>query len=709
MLDTEFRSFLVTLIVDVAVFGTCCFVFAGSRAPKFCGPISESITPRSSRDRTPLLGAVPNTTRSELDSSDLRLYLAFLQIMAVLFGAMTICGLLIIVPIRETSTWLLPASLFGKVLNGYGHMAESLRLDAPENGTVVRLYVLFAMVLLFSVFCAIASRYFHNAISACEENTLPSETERVAHHCVMIKNLHRRRTNSKALLEVLFGKEDEFESGALNMPGPQSTRYRSQLVQTSIVYNFQAFYDAQTLMQSASEQVERYQLTEEQTQQKALVRGYGIVGPHQAAVDHYGEELVYRKKVLGRLLKQGLGLECELSQGKGLECAGVAFLVFTTPETQHDVLRDPNVQSRAAAHDLVLQPAPPPGDVAWKNLHVPPHHQRLRVVAFTVLLFMLCWLMVCPLSLWDRLHFLFVHELNEDHLLRVLITGYLPPLVILGINSLVIPQCIWYAAKWERWWRKSERQRMVLHMNLFFMVINSMIIPLTCFHSLQTLVEYLATTPPTEWNVALGGTFFFSSSASLALRYMVNSTFLSSAAQLLQIPQLLTTKILLALAVTERDRMMAFCKWPFDFGFWYACCLAAFFICLVFSIVAPLILPCGTAFFIVKYYIDSYNFTRGVVSVNMESQGALARAVESYMWLGLAFYHFCMSGFFIVQGFKTLGAILFTTSIAITLFAFTPSTFGKSGPLPKKQVKDLTLLEQAYLHPWERARRDGVA
>jgi hypothetical protein len=68
-----------------------------------------------------------------------------------------------------------------------------------------------------------------------------------------------------------------------------------------------------------------------------------------------------------------------------------------------------------------------------------------------------------------------------------------------------------------------------------------------------------------------------------------------------------------------------------------------------------------------------------------------------------------MSGFFIVQGFKTLGAILFTTSIAITLFAFTPSTFGKSGPLPKKQVKDLTLLEQAYLHPWERARRDGVA
>lgn len=349
-------------------------------------------------------------------------------------------------------------------------------------------------------------------------------------------------------------------------------------------------------------------------------------------------------------------------------------MVFTTPETQHDVLRDPNVQSRAAAHDLVLQPAPPPGDVAWKNLHVAPHHQRFRVVAFTVLLFMLCWLMVCPLSLWDRLHFLFIgvkHELNDDHILRVLITGYLPPLVILGINSLVIPQCIWYAAKWERWWRKSERQRMVLHMNLFFMVINSMIIPLTCFHSLQTLVEYLATTPPTEWNVALGGTFFFSSSASLALRYMVNSTFLSSAAQLLQIPQFLTTKILLALAVTERDRMMAFCKWPFDFGFWYACCLAAFFICLVFSIVAPLILPCGTAFFIVKYYIDHYNFTRGVVSVNMESQGALARAVESYMWLGLAFYHFCMSGFFIVQGFKTLGAFLFSTSCALTLFALT--------------------------------------
>eukprot|EP00397_Hematodinium_sp_SG-2012_P016917 GEMP01017273.1.p1 GENE.GEMP01017273.1~~GEMP01017273.1.p1 ORF type:complete len:479 (+),score=79.84 GEMP01017273.1:789-2225(+) len=471
----------------------------------------------------------------------------------------------------------------------------------------------------------------------------------------MVKNLHRRQTDPDALLKALFGD------------GQSNVRYRSQLVQTSIVYNFQEFYDAEMQMRLASEQVERFQLRNEMTQETAFVRGYGIVGPQHDAVNHFSEELIYRKKVFYRLL----------SQGQRLECAGVAFLVFGTPETQRDMLTDAVVQARAREHEWVLEAAPPPGDLAWKNLHVSTRHQQLRVVGFSFLLFVLCWVLVSPVTVWDRLHFLLLgvkQELLEDNLLRIIITGYLPPLVILGINNLVIPECIWYAAKWERWWRKSERERMVLHGNIIFMVINSMIIPLTCFNSLESLVKHMVTTPLTEWNVALGSTFLVSS-GSLGLRYIVNSTFLSSSAQLLQIPQTFWSKCHLALAVTERDRQRALARWPFNFGFWY--------------------------------HLDYYNFARGVLSVNMESQGALARTVGNYLWSGLAFFHFCMSGFFIVQKFKVLGCFLLVTSICLSIRAIVaPSTSKVPLNAPKAHVKDTALLENAYLHPWERARRE---
>jgi len=734
MLDTEFRSFLVTLIVDVGIFISCSIFYMGVHSRWFTSEAEKKEEQGTSPTiTTPLVSTSMSSEPKELErSSDLKLYLTFLKILAALFGSMAIVGLLVILPIQRSLTAAY-APNGGHGRNVWEIRAASARGELHESWAETRLYILFGMVLLFTTFCTFATRYFHDVITACEENTLPSETERVAHHCIMVRNLHRRKTNPEFLLDILFGKERKTRQIKINdkVAGPYSDRYRSHLVQTSIVYNFETFYEAEGYYQSTSQKLERYQILESQKGPLEFFPGYGIIGSSARDIDHTNEELIYRQKVLGRLLRNSNDNRTQQSEpgavsyikdgGKqGLESAGVAFLVFLTPEVQHDVLHDPDVQRRALSNDLILCAAPPPGDVAWKNLHISGTHQQLRVVGFSVLLFLLSWILVCPVTVFDRLQYL-IHEvdteLNHGSMIRLLLTGYLPPLVILGINSVVIPQCIWYAAKWERWWRKSERQRMVLHMNLVFMIINSMIIPLACFNSLQTLVEYLATTLPTQWNVALGGTFFFTSSGSLALRYMINSTFLSSTAQMLQIPQFITTKTLLACAVTEGDKFRACRKWSFDFGFWYAACLSAFFLCLSFSIVAPLILPCGCLFFIIKYYIDYKNFERGIVCVNMESQGALARAVVNYLWLGLAFYHFCMSGFFIVQGFKVLGGFLFFTSFAFTFYGLgathvpqqptTCTIHPNCNMMPKNAVKDIRLLETVYLHPWERARREN--
>eukprot|EP00397_Hematodinium_sp_SG-2012_P016320 GEMP01016648.1.p2 GENE.GEMP01016648.1~~GEMP01016648.1.p2 ORF type:complete len:183 (+),score=38.72 GEMP01016648.1:289-837(+) len=156
MLDAEFRSFLVTLVVDISVFAACFFIFAGVKTKWY----PESI---------PLLGPVSMIRQQQnaFENSDVRLYLAFLQIMTVLFGVMTVFGLLIIMPIHETATWQMRASILGSA------SAENYRQsDVIGNSFDARLYAMFAMVLLFTVFTYAAIRYFHEAISACELDSL---------------------------------------------------------------------------------------------------------------------------------------------------------------------------------------------------------------------------------------------------------------------------------------------------------------------------------------------------------------------------------------------------------------------------------------------------------------------------------------------------------------------------------------------------------
>merc|ERR1719333_2008863 len=155
------------------------------------------------------------------------------------------------------------------------------------------------------------------------------------------------------------------------------------------------------------------------------------------------------------------------------------------------------------------------------------------------------------------------------------------------------------------------------------MVINSLIIPLMSLNSMGLFVKVLSETPMDRWNLKLGASFL-SSSGSFAIRYLANCSLLSSALQLLQIPQAIYAYGLSLLAVTAADRQYAEKRWHFDFGYWYACALSICFMCLTFSAVVPLLLPCGAVFFCLKFYVDKYNFDHGVYLVNTESCGAVA-------------------------------------------------------------------------------------
>jgi len=293
----------------------------------------------------------------------------------------------------------------------------------------------------------------------------------------------------------------------------------------------------------------------------------------------------------------------------------------------------------------------------------------------------------------------------------------LPPLIILMINSMVVPYIIYYIAQFEHFWQRSSQQSACLHMNIVFMVINSTIIPLMSLNSISLLLRRMGETPVNQWNTMLGASFL-SSSGSFAIRYLVNSSLLSSAVQLLQIPQAVYAYCLAVSAVTPAERKRAEKRWQFDFGYWYACALSICFICLTFSAVVPLLLPCGAIFFCMKYYVDSSNFRRGVFTVDMESHGEVASAAVGYLLSAVAFMQFCMSGLFMVQGgggaLAMASTFLFACSVGTwVLLAFHQGivllaphalrgTSTEQLPLQYASEKQLAALQDAYVHPCER-------
>eukprot|EP00747_Dinoflagellata_sp_TGD_P164933 gnl/TRDRNA2_/TRDRNA2_185560_c0_seq1.p1 gnl/TRDRNA2_/TRDRNA2_185560_c0~~gnl/TRDRNA2_/TRDRNA2_185560_c0_seq1.p1 ORF type:complete len:819 (-),score=128.17 gnl/TRDRNA2_/TRDRNA2_185560_c0_seq1:63-2519(-) len=439
-------------------------------------------------------------------------------------------------------------------------------------------------------------------------------------------------------------------------------------------------------------------------------------GSGKAAADQvarFSEEAYYRAKVVRR----------EKQQARHRN-VGVCFLIFDSTERAHDVLTEPRFANAARASGWTLFPAPAPSDVDWENLHVSSLDRGIRAFVLSTALLLLCVLVVSPVTVLDELHPLVGDVdgggLHEDGYTRALIKGYLPPLIILMINSSLIPMLILYISRYERFWQKSSQQSASLHMHIVFMVINSLVIPLMSLNSMGLLMKHMFETPLGDWNTAIGASFL-SSSGSFAIRYLINGSLLSSATQLLQVPQAIHTKMCAALAITDAERRRALDeRWRFDFGYWYAVGLSVCFICLTFSAAVPLLLPCAAFYFGMKYCIDKYNFQYAVFTVDLESRGMVASTAVNYLLSAVAFMQFCMSGLFVVQGLDLAGSLLFVCSVSTwamialhhSVTMFVPSWGGnrpiEKVPLKYADARQLAVLREAYLHPCERAGKEPL-
>jgi len=368
--------------------------------------------------------------------------------------------------------------------------------------------------------------------------------------------------------------------------------------------------------------------------------------------------------------------------------SGSAFITFQNPQHRDHFLRKrPRCwQFRDHAYfsfgvppfasaTLACTRAPHPSDVNWMNLHITRMEQRIRFIGLTLLLFISMVALVTPVTISSQLKVIIptlqrhlssaARWLDQSDAGAALSSStaefaynQLPAVLLVVINSILLPQCIYSIALSAKPHRRSSVEVIQLHLNFMFLVLNAMVIPFLGLKGIDGLVAIAkegkghfryARVIPTVAEILSNR--LMHSPGIFALRYILNCACMTNINSLLQIPQLLYRAYARRVAITARESVEAEEVWVFAWGYWYAWTISIFTLGICMSSAVPSALPCAALFFTVQHAVDRYNLLHRVYShgPDIESENLLAIRVLHYMRCVIAFWWFLMGSSLLVS------------------------------------------------------------
>lgn len=353
-------------------------------------------------------------------------------------------------------------------------------------------------------------------------------------------------------------------------------------------------------------------------------------------VRHYERQSEnWREQV--RLLEHSLR-EANLSS-KGM--AGSAFVTFKERAMQEALLLPPprcwNCRSYTYFHfghppfasvTLRCVRAPHPSDINWRNLHKQDWERILRFWTGTLLLLLFMLLLITPVTVTAELNELILRLRTHAQVVQKWLEGkfganfdlflsaeqwaettaQLPTMVLLLINSVLLPLFIGIICSWTGSHLHSQTEVNCLHLNFMFLVLNQLVIPLLGLTGLPALLELLrdklddGTIGRITMLDLLGGAVKASNSPGIfSLKYLLNCAFLTNANSLTNLAQLFV-----------RSWQGSDVPWTFAWGYWYAMSLSIITTGLGLGVIVPCLLPCTAIFFALKFSVDRHNLTHRI-------------------------------------------------------------------------------------------------
>ena len=357
---------------------------------------------------------------------------------------------------------------------------------------------------------------------------------------------------------------------------------------------------------------------------------------------------------------------------------GNAFILFKSPLIVDDILNHKEIiigkmnsfeGTLLNVGNWIIKRAPTPSDILWDNIKYSKKWRTIRMVVFTLALFIVCLIIITPNYIFQELSPLITNMSSQikDEMTSSLIKEYSYPLIVVIMNSGIIPVIVGYIAVAEMHYKRSYREKSIFVKNVVFMVINCFFIPtfgVLSWFKLKECIRYLLVT---HWDMDISEGFIRNS--YFFLRYAIQVTFISNGIQLLALPQFFVKKMRVLLASSDYEKFYAsMIKKYFDYGYNYSFSITVFILIICFSTTIPLITPFGALFFFIKYYIDKYNLLF-LYPAEFESHGNVTEMIIKFELIGIFFFQFIISNTFI-KIFRDKDYAIYATLLYIILSVF---------------------------------------
>jgi hypothetical protein len=278
------------------------------------------------------------------------------------------------------------------------------------------------------------------------------------------------------------------------------------------------------------------------------------------------------------------------------------------------------------AREWSVLSAPESGDIIWSNMKVRPKatHCRVCVVNSVVCMFLIFF--TTPITMLSGLlaasepadtakiqghtdkarEFLYdAATFGEEWpwILRKWVRDFAPSFTLL-CGTLTVLSALEFFTSLERHNLKSQVQRAIAWKTFLFLIISIFLLPSILLDSFDAALHMFFSGSEDIFSVL--GRVHGEGNGSFYTCIVLQSTGVVPL-QLHRLHEILIGRLATLTSVTPEEKKKGRRPWPHEYGYHYGYMMLVFTIALVFSADSPLIVPCGTVYFLIKHFVDKYN------------------------------------------------------------------------------------------------------
>uniref|UniRef100_A0A8C0JE33 Transmembrane protein 63C n=1 Tax=Chelonoidis abingdonii TaxID=106734 RepID=A0A8C0JE33_CHEAB len=266
-----------------------------------------------------------------------------------------------------------------------------------------------------------------------------------------------------------------------------------------------------------------------------------------------------------------------------------------------------SVTTVVKSHSWGVRYAPAPSDIIWENLSVRGTSWWVRFVLLNFCLFILLFFLTTPAIIVNTIDMFNVTRPVES-LKNPVLTQFFPTLLLWAF-SVFLPFVVYYSAFFESHWTRSNENQVTMHKCYFFLVFMVIILPSLGLTSLDLFFHWLFDIHFLDEANIKFQCVFLPDNGAFFVNYVITSSLIGTAMELLRIPSLIVyaTRLCFAKSEPERLHIKRSQAYEFQFGLEYAWTCCIFAVVMTYSITCPIIVPFGLLYMLLKHMVDRYN------------------------------------------------------------------------------------------------------